>query len=392
MTVFVRESPRMAVCVPWFPTGCPHREAAREWTRAYWERYGLTVVYGTGPSRAAARNDAAARARNDGAQVLVFADADTVVPIDQLHAAAEAAHTTGRLVHAYIDLVRLPRAATRRILEHGPDARMPTHPAERLVADAPSGCIAVRADVNALVGGHDERMSAWGGEDRAYQYAVHTLTGGPGARIPGRAYHLWHPPSADKHGHGRAVNTALALRYKEAAGHTPAAGILPRTAATVPDPGAMRLILSEPGAPLGPPMEETPMTDTSAVDYEELLVADLRERAKKRGLPTTGNKAELVERLRAADAEPEHKDAEAGAAVPAGDPDASAQEEDEREHFELTVPAVRPDRVDQTWLDRQARVVLRRALDAGRVPCGDVEHTDTVDSGKKFVFRVAVRG
>lgn len=237
----------VAVCVPWIDTTCSHRQAARDWTERWWQSIGVPVVHGSGPSRAAARNDAAART---DAQVLLFADADTVVPGDQLWAAAHLAQLSRRMVPAYVDHLRLGRSTTQQVLHRGPSKVPPSR--GRPVTGSSSGCIAVTRGVNALVGGHDERFRAWGGEDRAYQYAVDTLTGGPGERIHGRSYHLWHPTAPDaRKGHpGREASTQLALRYKAAAGWEPTAGILRRLPGVDPDPDAVRGILSEPGGPL----------------------------------------------------------------------------------------------------------------------------------------------
>lgn len=50
----------------------------------------------------------------------------------------------------------------------------------------------------------------------------------------------------------------------------------------------------EPEAPVEPDEVETPEPPS---EYETYLPADLRDECKARGLPTSGNKAELVQRL-----------------------------------------------------------------------------------------------
>src|SRR5690554_5408711 len=118
-------------------------------------------------------------------------------------------------------------------------------------------------------------------------------------------------------------------------------------------------------------------------------LSELREVARGRGLPVSGTKTELVERLRGADDAPPAPVDEPP--VPEQVPEENTAPARDESFFEVAVPAVRPDRVDQEWLDKCARQVLRRALADGLVPCGDVEHVDTVDGGKRFVFRVPVR-
>lgn len=238
----------LAVCIPWWDTGCPWRQASAEWTEKYWRDLGVPVVYGTGESRSAARNDAARTAIGQGAEVLVFTDADTIVPAHQLWAAAHLARESDRLVPAYVTHVRMDRASTTRRLRQDPGRSLPRRGRE--VQGSASGCIAISAGSYIAVGGHDERFIAWGGEDRAFQYACDTLLG-PGERIHGRSFHLWHPPSesARKGDPGRAENVALALRYKEAAGYRPVAGVLGRTPSAEPCAESVRAILAEPGGP-----------------------------------------------------------------------------------------------------------------------------------------------
>jgi hypothetical protein len=236
----------VAVCIPWFDTGCQYRRRALGWTANYWDELGFRVVYGDGESRSAARNDAVRKA---GADVALIADADTVVPAHQVWAAAHLANISNRLVHAYVDHERIGRGATKRMCSTK-GYKLPAR-SSRAIRGSSSGCIAVSRNLYQLVGGHDERFRAWGGEDRAFQYACDTLAG-PGERITGLSYHLWHPPSedakADDPGHMACVE--LALRYKAAAGWEPKAGVLIRTPGVSADPVAMRSIMSEPGGPL----------------------------------------------------------------------------------------------------------------------------------------------
>ena len=44
--------------------------------------------------------------------------------------------------------------------------------------------------------------------------------------------------------------------------------------------------------------EETPDEESEEVDYESMTVPLLKEALKEQGLPVSGNKAELIERLK----------------------------------------------------------------------------------------------
>lgn len=230
----------VAICMPFYDTGCRHRRRAMEWTTGYWTMLGFDVVSGDGPTRSAARNDAA---RKTDASVLVFADADTWCDVEQL--ADGVARVGDGLVYPYVKHLRLNQVATAHLYETGQVTR-----SGQTILDQSLGIVVCSRGVFDEVGGFDERFTVWGGEDRSFRFAVETLCG-PSQRIDGFSYHLWHPRGRDQW-----VRTAerkamydLALRYKEAAGSARQAGILRATKRTIADPDAMRALLSEPGGP-----------------------------------------------------------------------------------------------------------------------------------------------
>lgn len=236
----------VAVCVPWIDVGCEHRARALEFIQDWWTKLGIPVVYGTADgehvNRAAARNDAA---RRTDADILVFADADTFIEAEQFAAMVDRAQETDCLVHGYTKHWLLTRSATSRAY-YGELVRGGT-----VLQNQPSGVIAVSRSLLNLVGGHDERFLGWGGEDRAFQLACNTMSG-PGWRIQGDSFHLWHPPAREK---GRAyamrrANMALGMRYKRLAGIVPPAGPLRATKDARFDSEGMRALLAEPGGPL----------------------------------------------------------------------------------------------------------------------------------------------
>lgn len=236
--------PSVQVLTPWIETGCPYRAASREWTERHWASLGVEVVYGSSETvnRSAARNDAAMKAT---AEVLFFADADTWVPGEQFFEAVERAGS-GHLIHAYVKHVRMSKQASVNCVEGKPHRLT-----GQTVLGCTSGCIAVHRETFDIVGGHDERFTVWGGEDRSFQFACDTLAG-PGDRVPGSSYHLWHPsdPAIRQHTPERKAVAALAQRYKRAAGVQARAGYVGPTKNAHRSPEAMLAILREPGGPL----------------------------------------------------------------------------------------------------------------------------------------------
>lgn len=122
------------------------------------------------------------RARNYGVtlladrfEVVVFNDADTICPVEQLLEAATLAAESPGLVYAYTLYVR-----------RGPSGR-PEPP----IFNAPSmGCAAVSTDTLWRVGGFDEGFVGWGYEDVAFARSCGELE--PIRRVDGPCYHLWH--------------------------------------------------------------------------------------------------------------------------------------------------------------------------------------------------------
>lgn len=236
----------VVVCVPWIESNCPHRTRARTWTADYWASLDVPVVYGLDDSRPVNRS----RARNNAslavdAEVLFFADADMWVPEAQFWQACWKAQDSGRMVLAYTEHTRLSKWSTSRVLDGSMTLQGQT------IRGTPSGAFAITRELLGIVGGHDERFTGWGFEDRAFQYACDTIAG-PGERIAGPSYHLFHPRGRDQiqTTPERRVGLLLAQRYKRAAGVVTRAGILPATRDAALNREAMLRLLHEPGGPL----------------------------------------------------------------------------------------------------------------------------------------------
>lgn len=226
----------MKLCVPLFGPLREDRQVAWDACRGWWEKAGVEIVLGTGESRAAARNDAARNASGNGP--LLFADADTVVPREQLLAAAERAEETDSLVLAFDVLYRLQRGTP-----------LTNRPSGFQVRDCSNGVIAVGRELWERVGGFDERFTTWGGEDRAFLYACTTLQDEPTLwRVPGYALHHWHRAAIETRD-PRKLPLQLALRYKAAAGRVEREGPLRNIPGAVRNRGVMEALLREEGGP-----------------------------------------------------------------------------------------------------------------------------------------------
>jgi len=237
------------LCVPQFQAPFhredEHRRAAWEVCSRYWARCGLEVIAGTGgESRAAARN-AAARLVALEQDVLLFAVADTAVPLAQLREAVNLARTGDCMVLAF-------RTVYRALQNHAPLDDLLSRPRGYRVSNCSNGVLAVSRRLWEELGGFDERFSAWGGEDRAFLYAAATLRDQEDVpRVHGHAVHLWHPPARDATRPSLAYrsNVRLALRYKAASGREPQDGPLTRLPGATRNRQVMEALLREPGGP-----------------------------------------------------------------------------------------------------------------------------------------------
>lgn len=228
----------MKLCVPVFGPLTADRQEAWEATQAWWARRGVQLVVGTMPSRAAARNAAAEQVDGD---VLLFGDADTVVPLAQLEQAATLARAQDSFVIAFDVLHRLQRGAN---FEH-----VALRPKGYRVLDSSNGVVAVSRRLWEEVGGFDERFTCWGGEDRAFMHACLTFREqAQPLRVKGFALHHWHRPPREAREPAK-LPLGLALRYKQFAGREPREGPLTRLPGAVRDRAALERLLREPGGP-----------------------------------------------------------------------------------------------------------------------------------------------
>ncbi len=171
------------------------------WCRdTWWADLGLPIYEGhhdEGPfCRSAAINTAARYA--DGLigdrpwDVAVILDADTIVDHAAVASAALLAERSGQITWAFSRWAGLSSEGSA-LVRAGYDGGWDEHVAVEILHSA-SSCLAVPRRLWDRVGGFDEGFVGWGYEDAAMSLACQAIGGGS-HRIPGTAWHLWHPPA-----------------------------------------------------------------------------------------------------------------------------------------------------------------------------------------------------
>jgi N-terminal domain of galactosyltransferase len=168
----------------------------------YWGNMpGLRVIEGfhdDGPfNRSAAINLAANKRYWD--DVAIIADSDSFVPAVQLLEAVDKARETGKLVSALTFVCQFDQMFTESFIHDGLVGmqQMRIEHVRTKPIETQSNCIVVPRELWDEIGGFDERFVGWGGEDNAFWRAAEIRRGSV-ERIPGAAFHLWHPPVSDR--------------------------------------------------------------------------------------------------------------------------------------------------------------------------------------------------
>ena len=180
----------VAVVVPWRDPGCEFRREAWTHVTGLWRDAGYFVVNadsGHEPfNRSASRNLGASMV---DAEVLVFCDADAVLPMESVAWAVEAARSAPGLVKPFARAGFLTAEASRIYLDGGPLVEELLSP----VVEEFSGLAwVIHRDRLAELGGFDEGFVGYGGEDDAFLHVCDTLLGSTWWGS-GTAYSLWHP-------------------------------------------------------------------------------------------------------------------------------------------------------------------------------------------------------
>jgi glycosyltransferase involved in cell wall biosynthesis len=129
---------------------------------------------------------------------LCLMDADLLVSPGFLREGLTAMRSGAKAIQPYAKVLYLDRAGTERVL-----ADFAANPARSLSTERYSGqifntsqggCLWVKQDLYAAIGGHDERFRGWGREDREFWQRLERTC--VIARLPGRLLHLEHEAPA----------------------------------------------------------------------------------------------------------------------------------------------------------------------------------------------------
>lgn len=183
--------PKCVLCLP-FSSTAPDRIKAFQETYKYYTDFGYNVFIGDSDpfSRSSARNGSVPDLDSD---ILVFLDADIIVPYQQLQDAITTAFKKQVLVLAYTDLFVLDKEQTSFYYNH----KYFCNKWKQTYNNQISGAFAVPKSLWVLSGGYDERFKGWGGEDRAFYHTCSILQKNIECqRIQGSAYHLFHDRSS----------------------------------------------------------------------------------------------------------------------------------------------------------------------------------------------------
>ncbi|MEO8487805.1 MAG: galactosyltransferase-related protein [Betaproteobacteria bacterium] len=161
----------------------------------------VAFAYNAGPFNKAWGLNVGARHAAGG--VLLFGDADVIVP-GGLTAAATHGAQSMQVVKPYRQLIDLTPEETRLVREGGGEGPLSLDVSARRDRDAIGerlalcgGWFAMRHDAFVAIGGFDERFVGWGGEDDAMTMKVELARLSTCELDPGPALHLWHPRSPE---------------------------------------------------------------------------------------------------------------------------------------------------------------------------------------------------
>jgi len=176
------------IIIPWRSSGDWWRDQSFKYVSRHMEPlHPLYVDDGSEPfSRSGSKNLGAASVN---ASVIMFLDADTVIPHDQIRAALGLA-SQGYLVYPFSNYHSINSHKTKQIFkgELEPDERY----SDWNINWATGGAMAIPKDLFYEIGAYDEGFIDWGMEDAAI-LVMARRAGIDVKRIEGNCYHLWHP-------------------------------------------------------------------------------------------------------------------------------------------------------------------------------------------------------
>lgn len=185
---------RIVILVPW-----RGGDARREWcwdiTRPALEDFGWPIYTGDGDgpwARAAACNAAAAAAGDW--DLALIADCDTIPEPASIMRALDWVRSTGGGCRPHDERWMLTKEGSLVFAQDGGPERLERHHVGKLFPGG--GLLVLTRDAWDAVGGYDEAFIGWGYEDSAMTLAL--MRERRWDRIPGDAWHLWHPGTENK--------------------------------------------------------------------------------------------------------------------------------------------------------------------------------------------------
>jgi hypothetical protein len=153
----------------------------------------------------------------DSPDVVIWNEADCIIPEAQLNAGIELCREQPGLVVPYTERIELTLDATQRFRHQGLPFSVETKDIENLFINGSSigQCGITSAETLSVFGDWDEGFEGWGYDDNA-SFQTFATKCGPPRWISGASLHLWHPlvmttQSAD----GQAVTERNRIRYEQ---------------------------------------------------------------------------------------------------------------------------------------------------------------------------------
>lgn len=214
------------IVIPWRPpldnNATGHRAVNFAYVRDHYLSLGFRVIVasdGGEPGEPFNRSRAYNRGLvlADSPDVVIWNEADCIIPEAQLNSGVRVARDRPGLVVPYTERIELTLDATQRFRQQGMPFPVESKDIENLFTNGTSigQCGITSAETLSMLGGWDEGFEGWGYDDNAMFHTFATKCGPP-RWIMGPSLHLWHPlvmttQSAD----GQAVTERNRVRYEQ---------------------------------------------------------------------------------------------------------------------------------------------------------------------------------
>lgn len=187
---------KIVILVPW-RGGEDRREWLWDVCRPWLERFGWPIFCGdsVGPWARAGAVNAAERAAEaaGGWDLALVADTDTIPDPGSILRAMDWIRSTGGAARPHAERWMLTREGSLIAAQMGPSAIKPEHLGKQF---AGGGLLCLTHAAWDAVEGFDETFIGWGYEDSAMTMAL--MRESTWDRLPGQAWHLWHPAEQNK--------------------------------------------------------------------------------------------------------------------------------------------------------------------------------------------------